>query len=684
VSVTGFDVMALPSALALRVAIVAATLLLSRRSHVARYTSFLGSAVASLITGLMAGDVLLTGVPVEGAGFIHQASGFSLTYSVDGLSAWFLLVLSLLAVPIALFSIGYVAYPHFSRRSVFLGVAFNLLLLAVELVFAAADAITFLCAWEVMTLATAALVVTEHEERASRRAAYLYLVMSHVGTGCLIGGFLALASLTSTSGSLSFTTLLSGAAALPPARFGLFALFFLGFGVKAGIVPLHVWLPEAHPAAPTSISALMSGVLIKTGIYGMVRVCAFGLGTPLLSWGVLVVVVGGLSAVLGVLYALMQHDLKRLLAYHSIENIGIILLGLGAGMMGLSYGRGDLAAVGIAASLYHVLNHAAFKGLLFLGAGSLVASTGTRQIEELGGMLRRMPWTGVLFLVGAMAISGLPPLNGFASEWLTFQAFLFGFRGSTEPLVHLLFPLGGAVLALTTALAAACFVKAFGITFLALPRSEAAAEARESPAVMLVPQAFLAALCIALGLFPGLVLEALGRVTASLPGLETRTHLAVSAWGMASGLESFDHVVPLILGAALLGGVAAAALLTPSRAAAARRPVPTWGCGGELGPATEYTATAFSKPLMMIFRAVYRPTREVEALAEVSPYFPREVRYRAEIEPTFERYVYRPLLRAILRVADGMKVLQAGSLHAYLAYVIALVVSLVLLVWWRS
>jgi hydrogenase-4 component B len=394
-------------------------------------------------------------------------------------------------------------------------------------------------------------------------------------------------------------------------------------------------------------------------------------------------VVGGLSAFLGVLYALMQHDLKRLLAYHSIENIGIILLGLGAGMMGLSYGRGDLAAVGITASLYHVLNHAVFKGLLFLGAGGVVMATGTRQIEDLGGLLRRMPWTGALFLVGAMAISGLPPLNGFASEWLTFQAFLFGFRGSAEPLVHLLFPVGGAVLALTTALAAACFVKAFGISFLALPRSGAAAEARESPAAMLVPQAFLAALCVGLGLFPGVVLEALGSVRASLPGLENGTDMAAGPLGMSSGLESFDRVVPLLLGAALLGGLAAAALSSRWRGAAARR-VPTWGCGGILGPRTEYTATAFSKPLMMVFRAVYRPTREVEALAEVSPYFPREVRYRASIEPTFERYAYRPLLRAVLRVAEGLKVLQAGSLHAYLAYVIALVVSLVLLVWWRS
>ncbi len=670
----------LPAALALRIGIAAATLLMGRRSAMARQVAFIGSAIASVVIGLAAVGVLRGGASIHGVLLVHRASGFSLGYTVDALSAWFLLVLSVLAVPIAVFSIGYVGRGHLRGRSAFVGAAFNVLLGAVELVFAAGDAITFLFAWELMTLTNAALVTTEHEDRESRLAAYLYLVMSHVATGCLIAGFLAAASM---AGSLSFSTLLSGHVAFGPMRDVLFVLFLVGFSVKAGIVPLHVWLPEAHPAAPSSISALMSGVIIKTGIYGIVRVCAFGLGTPRLSWGVLVMVLGGLSAVLGVLYALMQHDLKRLLAYHSIENIGIILLGLGAAMMALAYGRTDVAAIGVAASLYHVLNHAVFKGLLFLGAGGVVMTTGTRQIEQLGGLLRRMPWTGLFFLIGAMAISGLPPLNGFASEWLTFQAFLFGFRGSTAPLVHFLFPVGGAVLALTTALAAACFVKAFGISFLALPRSLAAASARESPVVMLVPQACLAALCVGLGLFPGLVLRALDGVMTSLPGLQSRADLTQGGLGMASGLASFDQVMPMALGVALLGGLAAAAVLARQRGAAARR-VPTWGCGGELTALTEYTATAFSKPVMMIFGAVYRPTREVEALTEGSPYFPREVRYHAEIEPTFERYVYRPLLGAVLRVADGLKVLQAGSLHTYLAYVIVLVVSLVLLVWWRG
>jgi hydrogenase-4 component B len=670
---------AIPIAFAVRIVTTLLSLLTSRRTALARRVALLGSVVASLITGLTAVGVLASGVRIGGELLVHTASRFALSYTVDGLAAWFLLVLACLAAPIAVFNLAYLDHPHLRARSALVGAGFNALVGAVEGVFVAADAVTFLFAWELMTLTNAALVTTEHEDRANRMAAFLYLVMSHVAAGCLIAGFFVTGAL---AGSLGFATMFSGNVAFGAMRDLVFALFFIGFGTKAGVIPLHIWLPEAHPAAPSSISALMSGVIIKTGIYGIVRVCAFGLGTPRLSWGAFVIVVGGLSAVLGVLYALMQHDIKRLLAYHSIENIGIILLGLGAGMMGVAYGRIDVAVIGVAASLYHTLNHAVFKGLLFLSAGAVVSSTGTRQIEHYGGLLRRMPWTGACFLIGAMAISGLPPLNGFASEWLTFQAFLFGFGSSGEPLVHFLFPVGGAVLALTTALAAACFVKAFGIGFLALPRSEEAAQASESPPLMLAPQAFLAALCVGLGLFPGGVLQVLEGVADSLLPMHRPTELTPNVATMTSGGESFDQVVPLSLAAMLLG----VALLT--RALARRRTVarrsPTWGCGGELSPRTEYSATAFSKPLMMIFAAIYRPTRSVEALAEVSRYYPREVRYRAEIEPTFERYVYEPLARAVLRVADGMKLLQAGSLNAYLAYVIVMVVSVVLLIWWRG
>ena len=670
----------LPVALVIRLTTVAATLALARRAGWCRHVALAGSIAASAVTVGVAVRVLASGTPVGGVLLRHVASGMVFGYSITPLSAWFLLVLGLVAVPVAVYSVGYFAHAVAPSRTAGVGIGLNVLLGALEVVFSASDVIGFLFAWELMTLATAALVATDHEERTSRRAAYLYLVMSHIGTGCLVAAFLILAA---KSGSLSFPVLLAGHVVARPLRDGLFALFVLGFGVKAGMIPLHVWLPEAHPAAPSSISALMSAVLITAGVYGLFRVCAFGLGIPAVSWGFALMALGTLSAILGVLYALTQHDIKRLLAYSTIENVGIIVLGLGAAMTALGYGRRDLATAAVVASLAHVLNHAVFKGLLFLGAGSVVMATGTRELERFGGLLRRMPWTGLSFLVGAMAIAGLPLLNGFVSEWLTFQALLLGFT-STPGFLRLNFPLSGAILALTSALAAACFVKAFGISFLALPRSQAATDAQEAPMIMVLPMAWLGVLCLGLGLMPGGVLRALDGVTASLPGLASPTNLVWGEFGMASPVRSFDHVVPLMFGVALLGGLIVSAVVAARVGKTLVRRVPTWGCGGELSAQTEYTATAFSKPLMMIFQTVYRPTREVETLAEVSPYFPYEVRYRSQIEPTFERYIYGPLFRTVLRVADGMKVLQAGSLHAYLAYVLALGVLLLLWLGGRS
>src|SRR5712692_833387 len=636
--------------------------------------------VASFIPlafGVRLGTVALGGPPLQGILVRHAASGFSFGYSLTPLSAWFLLVLAALAIPAAVYSIGYLSHSVPPARTAFVAGAFTILLGAVEAVFVADGVVGFLLAWELMTLATAALVATEHEIAANRRAAYVYLAMSHVGTGCLVAGFLVLTSLT---GSPAFSAVLAGSVAVGGLRDVLFVLFFVGFGVKAGVIPLHVWLPEAHPAAPSSVSALMSGVLITTGIYGLVRVCVLGLGVPRWDWGVAFILLGSLSAVLGVLYALTQSDVKRLLAYSTIENAGIVVLGLGAGMLALSSGRGELAAVGIAASLYHVLNHAVFKGLLFLGAGGVVMATGTRHIEDMGGLAKRMPWTALFFLVGSAAISGLPLLNGFVSEWLLFQALLQGFQ-MTPTLSRLIYPVAGALLALTSALAAACFLKAFGVTFLALPRGEGAAKAHESPWVMLAPQAFLAAMCVVLGLVPGFVLEELRGVAASLPGVRPAPEMVRGVFAIAPGPGRFDHLAPPVVGMAVLLAAGLAGALSLAAAYRVRR-APTWGCGGELSARTEYTGTAFSKPLMMIFSAIYRPTREVQTVGEM--YFPREVRYRAEIEPTFERFVYGPLTRGVLAAAERMKVIQAGSLHAYLAYVIALVVSLVLLLWWRG
>ena len=663
----------IPLAFAVRLAAVALTLAFAGRPRACRRWAFTGSIAASLLTGTAAVSVISTGTSLEGVLLRHDASGLTFGYMVSPLSAWFLVVLALLAAPAALYSVAYLSHAVPARKTAFVAAGFNVLLGAVEAVFVADGVVAFLFAWEVMTLATAALVATDHETASNRRAVFLFLVMSHVGTGCLVAGFM---TLSASSGSLAFVGVLAGSVVSGGVRDVLFVLFLVGFGVKAGVVPLHVWLPEAHPAAPSSVSALMSGVLITTGLYGLVRVCAFGLGVPAWKWGVAIALLGSLSAILGVLYALTENDLKRLLAYSTIENAGIVLLGLGTAMMALSSGRAELAAVGIAASLYHVLNHAVFKGLLFLGAGGVVTATGTRNIEEMGGLARRMRWTALFFLVGSAAISGLPLLNGFASEWVLFQALLYGFR-TTPTLSRLIFPVAGALLALTSALAAACFVKAFGIAFLALPRSEGAERARESPWVMLGPQAFLAGLCFVLGLAPGWVLGVLQAVTASLPGVRPAPEMVRGLFAIAPGPGHFDHLAPPLVALPVLLAAGLASMLFLGVRYTVRR-APTWGCGGELTARTEYTATAFTKPLMMIFSAIYRPTREVSRVEDVSPYFTREVRYRAAIEPTFERFVYGPLTRGVLGAAERLKVIQAGSLHAYLAYVLFLGIALLL------
>ena len=501
-------------AAATRLGCIATALVSRSRPSLSRWSAFGGSTAASLMTAAVGLFALGTGTALRGHWIDHEPAGLALGYSVDALSGFFLTVLAILGIAVAIYCLGYFAHSR-PGRTAFVGTAFNVLLGSVEMVFVADGAIGFLLAWELMTLATAALVATEHEHAQARRAAFLYLALSHVGTGCLAAGFFLLAA---HGQSLVFASILGPGAAAVPFRDAVFLLFLSGFGVKAGMIPLHVWLPEAHPAAPSPISALMSGVLIKTGIYGIFRVCVAGLGVPPLAWGGLVLAVGAVSMLLGVLYALMQHDLKRLLAYHSIENIGIILVAAGVGMIALATGRPALAVLALAASLLHVLNHALFKGLLFLGAGGVVAACGTRQIEHMGGLARRMPWTAGFFLLGAMAISGLPFLNGFVSEWLVFQSLLLGFHTSSDTFVRLAFPIGGALLGLTTALAAACFVKAFGITFLALPRGAGAAEARESGALMLAPQAALALACVAIGLLPGPVVSVLARLAGGLVG----------------------------------------------------------------------------------------------------------------------------------------------------------------------
>lgn len=637
-----------------------------------------GSALAGAILGGLAAVLgILEGTPAQWS----ISSGiplFTYSFSYDALAGFFNLTLAILASAVSIYSFGYLKEFEGRRNIGFFGFLFHLLLLSLTIVFTAANAILFLIGWEVMALAAYGLVTFYHEDPETRRAGLLYIVMAHIDAGCLL---LAFALLIHISGSPEFGSFHTAASQLSGGQQAFaFVLFFLGFGIKAGVIPFHIWLPAAHPVAPSNISALLSGIVLKAGIYGMARIFLDGLGV-LPSWaGLLVLIIGVASAVLGVLYALMEHDLKRLLAYHSIENIGIILIGLGAALVFRASGHPLLTAVALIAAMFHTLNHAIFKCLLFLGAGSVLHSTGTRNMEEMGGLIRPMPATALCFLIGAVAISGLPPLNGFVSEWLTYQSLLAGF-GVSGGLTRILFPLAGSMLALTGALAAACFVKAFAITFLALPRGTETRHVREAPRSMVVGMGGLTLACLALGLGATWFLRVFDAMTEHLLGQRVGTSL-VSARGfvLSGGTPHGGTVSTAAIGIGLLLLLVPGALLVfnSARRFATRRG-PAWDCGlPGLSEENEYTATAFSKALRMIFSVLYQPRREIQAVFDVSPYFPKEIRFESEIEPTFEKRLYVPLKDLVLWFSTRMRAIQAGSIHAYLAYIFIALVLLLL------
>jgi hydrogenase-4 component B len=439
----------------------------------------------------------------------------------------------------------------------------------------------------------------------------------------------------------------------------------------------------AHPVAPSHVSAVMSGVVIKMGVYGFCRAVLDLLGDGPAWWGGLVLSLGVASALFGVLYALMEHDLKRLLAYCSVENIGIIFIGIGTGLMFRSYGLLGLASLGFVAAIYHALNHACFKGLLFLGAGSVLHATYTRNMEEMGGLIKKMPRTAMAFLIGAAAISALPPLNGFASEWLVFQTLLGGAR-IPVPAVALMVPIAVALLALTGGLAMACFVKAFGITFLAIPRSKAAQRAHEAPVSMQTGMAILTVACMALGLSPFFIVPVFGRALAEfgqLPWETARFTLALPL-GVPGGIGSMSS--PL-LAAGLL--ILSAAILLALRLTGAGRRIrlgDTWGCG-RIGqtPRMQYTATAFAEPLRRVFAELYRPAQDLSIdFHPESKYFVQSIEYQSEIHPWFEKLLYQPLIAMFQKTAERVRWIQAGWLGLYLAYMLFALIALLVLAWW--
>lgn len=637
-------------------------------------------AVAGAAAGLALGLVIIfSTVPfsMSVTGLLTVAGGLAIR--LDGLGAFFLILIGLGAIPAAIYGAEYSRAYEDGRASLRqLGVMLNLFLLSMSLVAMADNALTFLIAWEAMSLTSYFLVITEANEPGTLRAGIWYVAMTHAGLAMLLAAF----AILMIGGSGSFADLRANGVTLSPMlRNAVFVLAFLGFGSKAGLVPLHVWLPMAHPAAPSHVSALMSGVMIKMGVYGMLRVALDLLGGGPAWWGTIIMLAGAVSALIGILYALMENDLKRLLAYSSVENIGIVFIGVGAGLMFEARGMQAAAALAFIAALYHAINHAAFKGLLFLGAGAVLHATHTRDMNLMGGLIKRMPWTSACFLIGSIAISGLPPLNGFVGEWLLFQALLPGVT-LPQPVGAALVTIAVGLLALTGGLAVAGFVKAFGITFLAMPRSQAAEHAHEAGMPMRIGMGMLAMACVVLGLAPFAVVPRLGRAIAGLAGLPTVMPVFTFNLSLQTS-GGFSQMSPMLIGV----GVLLLLGLTPVMLWVLRvnrrlRVSDSWGCGrvGQT-PRMEYTATAFAEPLRRIFVELYRPTKELTIdFHPQSKYFVQSIEYRSEIRSWFEEFLYDPLPRAAQWISFNVRKLQSGSLHGYVAYLfIVLVVMLGLL-----
>ena len=598
-------------------------------------------------------------------------------FRLDALAAFFLIVINLGNAVASLFALGYGQHEKAPERVLPFFPAF---LAGMNLVLLADDAFAFLFAWEFMSLSSWALVMAHHQESANVRAGYLYLVMACFGTLALL---LAFGVLAGPGGGYDFDAIRAGHAT-PGLAALVLILALIGTGSKAGLVPLHVWLPLAHPAAPSHVSALMSGVMTKVAVYGFIRIVFDLLGEPVAWWwGGIVLALGGVTAVLGVLYALMQHDLKRLLAYHTVENIGIIFIGLGLALAFQGNQMYASAALALTAALFHVLNHSLFKSLLFLGTGAVLTATGERDMDHLGGLIHPMPWTALAFLIGAAAISALPPLNGFVSEWLTFQAILIS-PELPQWLLKFLVPAVGALLALSAALAAACFVKAFGISFLGRPRSPVAAQARETDRYSLTAMFILAGLCVVAGILPGLVVDGLGPVVGLINGSIQLTAQHNQPWltlvPIVDVKSSYNGLLVLLFMA--ISGMLAALLIHRLGSSAVRRG-PAWDCGfPDASPATQYTAGSFAQPIRRVFGSVVFQARERVTMPPPGDLRPAKIEVRMR-DPIWD-VGYAPIAAAVVAVSTRFNYLQYLTIRRYLGLVFgALVLLLLGVVLWR-
>lgn len=637
-----------------------------------------GFAAAGSFLGMMSSAATLHGGKTFSC---HVSSSFpllSFSVSMDALSAFFVLTISTVAFMTSIFAAGYARHFYGKYDTGVLGFFYNIFIACMILVVTSDNALFFLMAWEIMSLASYFLVICEYRNKDNIQAGTLYFIMTHIGTAFIILSFILIYQ---HAHSFDFFVWKANADGIPPLVKNLcFFLLLAGFGTKAGIIPLHIWLPAAHPAAPSHVSALMSGVMIKTGIYMFIRMFFYVFHDAPYWWGAVILTLGSVSSLLGVLYALAEHDIKKLLAYHSIENIGIILLGIGSALL-LSSSGSSFASVGLAAALYHTLNHAVFKSLLFMGAGAVINATHTRNIEEYGGLIKRMPHTAFFFLIGSMAISALPPLNGFFSEWLTFQSIFHGISAS-RILAKGIFLVALASLSFTGGLAGACFVKVFGAAFLARPRSREAKQASECAASMKTGMGMLALLTFLLGFFSANIVSVLLQVvrrTADFPASDS----GISTHAQSVTLyKNFANVSMPALSFALLFAAAGAVLAV--RFLAGKRNVrtgATWDCGTSLQPRMEITSTGFARSIITIFKGILKPTKQTDIEYHDSDirYFPKTKSVMLGTDDIYRSHFYKPLQEAIVKISESIKRIQSGSTNAYVAYIFIMLIALLAL-----
>ena len=621
---------------------------------VARFLFPIG-ALFCLGVALLAGLFLVSGQPPQSVILPLGLPDLPFHIRLDVLSSFFLLLLGLAGAGISTFAAGYFRTGEGTAPAL-LGMHYHTFLASMAVVMLADDAYMFMVAWETMALSSYFLVTSHHRNPDIRRAGFLYLIMAHVGAVCILLCFGVL-----QGGSWQFTfDAMRGAPLTPFWATTAFLLALLGFGAKAGLVPMHVWLPEAHPAAPSPVSAMMSGIMLKTAIYGLLRVSFDLLTIRFWQWGALLVALGLFSALFGAIFAAVQTDMKRLLAYSSIENVGLIFTGIGLSILFATNNMPLFAALALTAALVHSLNHAFFKSLLFLTTGSVLHATKQRSLGKLGGLIRPMPWVASLALVGTLSIAGLPPFNGFVSEWLLLQSFLF-----TPQLPHaflnMLIPLGAAALALTAALAAYVMVKFYGVIFLGQPREGSLENAHDANWLERLGLGWLASGCILIGALPQLALRAAAPVTSKFLGETVRA--SSSAWWISPVAQQQASYSGLILLAGIVVVVAATFVVVRLLAHGRIRRTDTWDCGYPWQTSRmQDTAEGFGQPIRHMFGTFFRMERNMPSPADVAP------RYRIYIEDRLWRGIYLPIARGVQSLADAIGVLQGGRLAIYLLY----------------